>query len=309
MTGNRIKKVDRPIIIAGPERTGTTLLYSLLANSDLFYWFSRIDSILYGFPMLAEGCRRFLNLFDRQTYIARSGKISRMEGFNTPSECVPYWRDYFETGDENDYLVDNDRFTSEDVTEAKKQEILDDLGKRLYYSGKERILLKQPGFSLKLNYWDRIFDDARFLICVRDLDSNIESLVKVKKKSQEHFWGTKVPGWRNYLKADAYTQSLFQLKEIYRIMTDSLKEREIERRLMIVSYDALTADPKPLLREITEFCEIPWSQTLETGLEGIVRKRKNERFLYDAFDSPVQILEKLRRDADEKFADPEPNTA
>lgn len=300
--------IKKPVFIVGPERSGTTLFYSLLSNVDEFYWFSRVDSVIPGWPFGAEVSRRLLRFFDRKPYIAKYGKISSIEGVNTPSECNSYWKRFFGWGDEDNYLVENDRFEESDLSDQKKEFIINDFRKRLSYSGKKRMLLKQPGFSLKMRFWNRIFPDAIYFVCVRNIEDNIASLVKVKKESNEKFWGTKVTGWKEYLEADYKSQACFQLKWVYSMMAADLKNQQIAQKTMVISHDQLIAAPEQQLKKAVQFCGAKWNERMNDALKGIVRQ-KSSKINIDASQSPRQILMKLEERVDSHLNKVEGNVA
>lgn len=267
---NNFNGIKQPVFIAGPERAGTTLLYSVLANADEFYWLSRVDSLLPSFPFLSHSLRTIFNLVDTDIHYAKYEGISSMYGVNTPSECIPYWKKIFGFGDEVEYHIKNDLFTEENISSNLRKSVVLDFKKRLKYSGKERLLFKQPGFSLKIKFWDELFEDALFLICVRNVANNIGSYEKVKKKSKEKFWGTKVPGWREHLNSSFKTQAAYQLFKIYEYLSNLYEHDPLKKRMMIVSYDKLIRRPEVITEEVLDFCKITWNEKIEESLEHVV---------------------------------------
>lgn len=294
-------QIKKPVFIVGPERSGTTLLYSILSNADGFYWFSQVDSVIPTRPLLAEIIRRFFKIIDRSAFVAHPGGISSIKGINTPSECNSYWKKIFKWGDEQNYLVGNDRFVEEDLSEEQIQYINEDFGKRLKYSGKSRILLKQPGFSLKLRLWNHVFPDAIYLICTRDLEDNVCSLVKAKEESDENFWGTKVDGWKEHMEADYRTQALLQLKKIYKNIADDLENENIAKNTMIVSYDQFVAESEKMSMRIAEFCDVQWNEQMKFASQEIIQKELPDNLDIDFNLPPGKIVKKLRDKADHLF--------
>lgn len=288
-------QIKKPVFILGPERSGTTLLYSLLTNADEFYWFSRIDSLFPSFPFAAKQVRLFFRPFEKEPFIARHKSLSRIKGINTPSECNPYWRSFFQWGDEKNYQIKNDRFTEQHLTIEQKKFIKRDFKRRLAYTGKKRILLKQPGFSLKLRFWNRIFPDALYLICVRNIEDNISSLVMAKKESNEKFWGTKVDGWRDYMEADYRTQAILQLRKIYSHMVEDVQNAGIIRQTRVVSYDRLLSAPEQQLRGTVRFCGVKWNSRMADALRGVVREDSSSAPVIDFSQPAPQILEKFAK--------------
>lgn len=296
-----LPEIKKPVFILGPERSGTTLLYSLLANADEFYWFSRIDSLIPSWPYAAELSRRLFGVLEKP-FIAHHGKISKIKGFNTPTECNAYWKQIFKWGDETNYLIENDRFVEDDLTNGLENFIKTDFTDRLSYSGKKRMLLKQPGFSLKLRFWNHIFPDAFFLICTRNIEDNVCSLIKAKKDSKENFWGTKVDEWRDFLDADYRTQSLLQLKKIYSFLAEDLKNEKIARQTMVVSFDQFLSDPEREIKKAVQFCKVRWNKQMRLASKGIVRQNPPPDCNVDYSVSTLQIVKQFEKKASDLYA-------
>ncbi|WP_152918054.1 sulfotransferase, partial [Ardenticatena maritima] len=234
----RSQKIERPIFIIGVERSGTTLVYSLLANHPDFYWLSRLDSIIPDCPLLSCFIRRGISFFmPDQNYVAIPRAISRSRGMIPPSECLPYWRRIFNWGSEDNYIVDDDYFTEMDATDSLRKFIYRDLRVRLAFSKKSRLLFKQPGLSLKIRFLNSVFEDAIFLHVIRDPITNFLSLVQAKNRSQEKFWGVKVPGWREFLQSSNEVQSVLQIRRTLEIIDQDIQQIKGTNRYFRIYYE------------------------------------------------------------------------
>lgn len=283
-------KIEKPVFIVGPERSGTTLIYGLLSNADEFYWLSRIDSLMPSMTIMSCVLRKALCFLQPEVHAAAYEEISMMKGLITPSECMPYWRTLFGWGDEENYLIDDDRFSEQDVTPEIRKRLHKDFDRRMSFLGKSRLLVKQPGFSLKLSFWDAVFENGLYIICTRSVEDNMRSLVKVRKKSDEQFWGTKVPGWRNYLNADDRTKYLFQLFQIYKIMLESIERRHLVEQVMVVPYEKMILDPEMTSRKVAEFCEVEWNPAMEKSLAHIIKPDLKVQPQSDILAGNIKIL-------------------
>lgn len=285
--------ITNPIFIFGVERSGTTLLYSILSNHPDLYWFSRLDSVMPGMPTVACTIRRFFDALSDETYIAIPDTISRSHGIISPSECLPYWRNLFRWGDEDDYQIDDDRFDETDLDDSLRGWIVADVQKRLMLLDKKRLLVKQPGFSLKIRYFDALFPDALFIHMVRHPRVNLASLVRTKDQSSEIFWGTKVPGWRRYLDASPARQAAFQMQSVAETV-----ERDIEAiddagsRYLQVKYEDLTDAPEETIRRVLAFCRLDVTAEIEQSLAGI-RARERKAIDLEVTDEVRAILNEL----------------
>jgi len=268
--------IDKPIFIIGVERSGTTLLYSILANHPDLYWLSRLDSALPSNPCISSLVRQLLSPISvKSAYIAIPGTISLSQGMLPPSECLPYWRQIFKWGDEANYLIEDDRFTEADVDERIKRFLHEDLKLRLLWMQKKRLLFKQPGFSLKVRFINAVFPDALFLHIIRDPFMNCLSLVRAKEAGHEKFWGIKIPGWRNLLAADKWLQAAIQIHTTLEIIEEDIRKARIEERYLRLKYEDLIGSPYESLRRVLDFCCLSWTDSIEDALKGI-RKGQNK---------------------------------
>ena len=286
--------VEDPVIILGAERSGTTLLYSVLANHLDFYWLSRLDSLFPAFPGLTCLIRRLVDsLAGEQKYSAIPNAISRSQGLIPPSECLPYWKRIFKWGDEDNYKVDDDYFDETDLDLIIKKNIVRDLDKRLIYLGKRRLLFKQPAFSLKIRYLGALFPEAYFIHVIRNPLDNLASMVKAKRKSGKKYWGTKVPGWRNFIDSDVDVQSAFQIRSVLDIIERDIHHTdELERRFLQVKYEDLINQPLEVTNKVLQFCELTISPEITRSLTGI-RKRESEYKQWLVSDEVRKILDPL----------------
>ena len=288
-----------PIIIFGTERSGTTLLYSLLANHDKLYWLSRLDSILVNHPYLTTYFRKYYEKIINENYVAKKGLISRSTGIISPSECMPYWRKIFKWGNENNYMIEDDCFDENYLSPRIGNNILKDIDIRLKISNKERPLFKQPGFSLKIKFFNKLFPNAIFIHIERNPYDNLRSLVEAKIKSKEKFWGTKVPGWKYFINENYVIQSLYQMKKMNEIISqDILMVEDYEKRYLKIKYEELTNKPKDVIIRVLNFCRLTIDQNIfkmsDQIRPTIMRKelpfsisQQNELELYDLYNKYV----------------------
>ena len=268
-------KIHQPIFIIGLERSGTTLLYSILANHPDLYWLSRLDSVLPSNPNLSSLLRRFISpILTKSTYIAIPGTISRSKGLLPPSECLPYWRQIFKWGNEENYMIEDDHFTEADVDEGIRGFLYEDFGTRLFWMQKKRLLFKQTGFCLKIRFLNAVFPDALFLHIIRDPFMNFLSLVRAKEASHEKFWGIKIPGWRDFLAADKRLQAAIQIRTTLEIIERDIYKAQALERYLQVKYEHLISNPRKTLMEVLQFCDLNWTDKMEDALNGIRRDQR-----------------------------------
>ncbi|MBW2123994.1 MAG: sulfotransferase [Deltaproteobacteria bacterium] len=266
----RGEKIDRPIFIIGVERSGTTLLYSLLANHPDLYWLSRLDSAIPGCPLFSSVIRRLVAFgMSRAIYVAIPGTISRSQGLMPPSECLPYWRRIFGWGTEDNYLIPDDRFIEKHVTDDMRKHLYRDLRIRTNFSGKKRMLFKQPGLSLRTRFINDVFPDAIFLHVIRDPVANWLSLVGAKKSSRERFWGIKIPGWQQLLQEPIEVQAALQIQKTLEFIEYDVQEANAIGRYIQVRYESLINHPQRTLNDCVRFCGLKWQNRLDKAIQGV----------------------------------------
>ena len=291
-------KIERPIIIIGVERSGTTLLYSILSNHPDLYWFSRLDSMLPGATYLATITRRIIsNIVRNDIYLAIPNTISRTRGLIPPSECLPYWRKYFKFVDENKNGVkDDDYYSEEDLESHTLKRIHHDLERRLALLGKKRLLLKQPAFSLKIGYFNKLFPDAIFVHVLRHPFTNYDSLYRAKRNSNKKYWGTKFPGWRAYRDIGLEIQSMMHLKEVLEIIERDVHARDgLPERYLIIKYEDLIEKSLDSLTKVITFCGLEWCQEMHSVLDNIARNSGTKVTLLESIEVRKAITPLVNR--------------
>ncbi len=292
----RVTPVQKPLIILGPERSGTTLLYSVLSNDPGFYWFSRLDSAFPDAPVLVSSVRRLWMRVERnRSHLAVPGMISRSSGAIPPAECVPYWARLFGFGPEAEYGIEDDVSTDEDLDEATRTRVLSDFGLRLAVAGKPRLLLKWPGFALKLKYLNRLFPDALFLQVSRHPLYNMLSLVEAKKRSGLQYWGTKVPGWREQRELGYELQAARQLEAIYRLTEQDRASLALPAdRYMTIRYEDLFQQPEETLKRICAFSGLAFSKRFQETIRGITpRHREISKLRENLSEEALAVVDSL----------------
>jgi hypothetical protein len=290
-------KIKKPIIVIGAERSGKSLLSSILANHPHLYWLSNLDSRWPRGTIPVTLARRVFSLTKiDQKYITIPGTFSRMDGKFPPSECVAYWKRVFRWGNEEDYIIENDYFDESDLTSALKSQLLNDFGLRMSLSGKTRLMVEQAGFSLKILFFNALFPDAIFLQTIRNPFDNHEALVRRKLSSDQKLWGIKVPGWQKLIGEEPAKQAVVQLKSTLEIIDeDIVKIRDFETRFMRIRYEDLILSSQETIRSVLSFCELHMRSQVLAALSGI-KNETNDR--YDRSCVSPETLEVLNALAD-----------
>tara|TARA_B100002052_G_scaffold297744_1_gene329229 strand:+ start:1104 stop:2021 length:918 start_codon:yes stop_codon:yes gene_type:complete len=278
-------------LIFGVDRSGTTLTYSILSNQKKFYWFSKIDTKLYRFPKISKLLRNSFSLFSNKSVIAIPDKISKSTGLISPSECIPYWKNIFKWGDENNYLIKDDFFDSNDLNKVDKSFLSEDLNFRINLFKKSHLLIKQPGFSHKLLLLNEIFSNLHFIHVSRKPIDNIYSLVNAKKKSKEKFWGTKIIGWKDLVDEDYFTQATHQVYQTNKLISTQISENDtLKNKYYKVKYESIIENPTYEITKILELCNLKLNDSILNAVKGVVNNKKNYELPSDISDNNKKLI-------------------
>ena len=279
------------IIIFGVDRSGTTLVYSILSNSSRFYWFSKLDTKIFRYPKLSLFARSFLGLFSKNATIAIPGKISKSTGFVSPSECVPYWKNIFKWGDESNYVVEDDFFDEKYLNHINSDAIRADFINRLTIFKKQYLLIKQPGFSHKLLFLSKLFPKFKFIHISRNPIDNIFSLVNAKKKSKELFWGTKIKGWKNLINEDYFTQSVHQVFETNNLIHKQINNNDfLKQRYFKIKYESIIKNPNKEIKKILSLSGLKMNNHIINSIKGVVNLKNNNNLPIDISDNNKKLI-------------------
>jgi len=232
--------VDRPLFIVGPHRSGTTLLYELLADHPEVGYMNRFNKRLVAFPRLAHW-------------------LTAAFGPDKPMETQPVW-DRFKRRDD-------DVMQAADATARERQWYTRLIATVLRVRGATRFLAKYPRLSLRLPWLDALFPDAIFIHVVRDWRATVNSTVnrKVKRDKRGGGWfGVFIPGWQEMGSLSHERAAAEQ----YRYVTLELENAQqlFPGRVVQVHYEDLCAAPCESLRRLAERTGLSWPQAFRASL-------------------------------------------
>lgn len=219
----RNRRLDRPIFVIGCARSGTTLLYELLARHPELGWFSTLTA-RHCHPPLAVLSRLWPRIDQR--------------GIPKPSEGYPLW-------DRCIKIPKGDPPLDEHHHNPESAKCLEDLiSKHLFWQGRTRFINKNTRNSRRIRLLHRIFPDAMFVHVIRHPTATVASLMHVR-------WWDSLPLWtRN---AATPTQLRLQGEDDVALAADLwvaettqvLKDRSVLNRenYLEVRYETLTREP------------------------------------------------------------------
>lgn len=284
-----------PIFVVGMERSGTTLVYSLLTNHPELLWLSRLDNLMPRGPWTTSTIRRLASSSRAQSrhHLAVSGAIARSSGgLLAPSEGIRYWSRHLRFGFWTEDAHHDDVRTHADVGSVDAEALALDLRIRSEALGRSRLLAKVPGFVLMTRLLESLFGGCTFVVVIRDPMSNLASLANAKNRSvQERFWGTKIPGWEDLVSASPVDQALAQLEYVYAFVSRELaKPANADSRIVTVRYEDIVENPISEVNRMTQACQLTPATDISLAARSIVRDNRTRARLDLTVEQTNRIL-------------------
>ena len=230
----------QPVFIVSAPRSGSTLLYELLAESGSLWSIGReSEGVIEGIPQLHPAYCGYESHRIRQAdanviHILRCGLIAEMRNSS-----------------QQRYL---------DFPKTQRPQRI-------------RMLEKTPENALRVPLLLAAFPDAFFIYLVREVRQNVSSMVEAWKHGgfvnipdlpgwESNGWHLLLPpGWQQYRGRSSAEIAAFQWASANQAILDDLAPLARER-WMAVDYAMLIAEPEAVLRSICEFLKIPFDQNL-----------------------------------------------
>lgn len=228
---------DRPVFIVAGPRTGSTLLFDLLApHPDLVAWpFEAHDAYL------------------------------RITPPDHPVDLGMRWPAHYATPERRRALT---RELVLGRLEARRTQGLPTRAVERLALRKVRFLEKSPPSILRLAALARLYPDAKLVVLHRDAPDTIASLIEVwetPSAAHAHFevggrpvhWTVLAPpGWLSMVDAPIPQKAAFQWAAAAECSLRDLRSLPADRCLQ-VRYEDLVADPTTVLRTVLDFAELP----------------------------------------------------
>ncbi len=285
-TGNE-KYLDKPIIIIGSGRSGTTVMAEIISQHEDLAWHSNYQELFVFTPLINYVRHFFNNKFWRfkkfYTYVGTS-KDTRQKNrskfdlflFN-PVEHYNFWE--YITGKRVDFS--RGFLLEEKASQQEVKRIRSFLSRQVKYQGKKRLIMKFTG-PARLEYLTSIFPDALVVNVIREPVATVRSWLEVD------FWqrmGIDKLWWRGaYTREElAYAETIkdkpalitaFQYKKLM-----ETTRHEIDKLGLTVyecRYEDFIKDPETFIYKMMEFMQLQPSKKVDDYLRNIIVDNRNE---------------------------------
>lgn len=252
------EKSNFPLVfILGAPRSGTTILFQLLAKTNLFFYPTNFISRFYANPVLGVKIQQLLLKETLQVGeefsdikvlhdFDFSSEIGKTKGIFSPNEFWYFWRRFFNVEGIN--IID-------DTLKSKKiNQLLFELSK-IFDLEKKTLLFKGLMFNEHLKLIKRIIPNAKFIHIVRNTHDNAISLLKTREKffgDKNEWYSFRTSNFEDISKFEAELQVVAQIKTINKKITSFSKEYPTD--YLRIDYEELCDNPEKQINLLLDLC-------------------------------------------------------
>ncbi|MDT8369751.1 MAG: sulfotransferase [Longimicrobiales bacterium] len=272
----------RPIIIFGIGRSGTTIFHQMLAEHPNLAWLSSVCAEYPERPGLNRLVMQALDVPGLERIVRRRFPLG---------EHYRFWEHY-----SNGFSEPCRDLGADDLSHRTKRRILKATD-TLTTQKRDRLLIKITGWP-RTGFLSQAFEDAVFIHVLRDGRAVANSLMNVDfwrgwQGPAGWRWGPMPPEYRQ--EWETYDESFVVLAAIqWKLLMDAAEEakRKLDpERLLEIRYEDLCAAPIPTMRTVSEFCDLPATDSFERRLGKFDMTNTNDKYRKDLTPGQQAALE------------------
>jgi hypothetical protein len=282
------KYLEKPIIIIGSGRSGTTIISEIIFQHEDLAWHSNWQEIIFFTPLINLLRPVFnnklwqLKKFYKYVGVSKNTRQKNQSKFDlilfNPIERYNFWEHI--TGKRIDFS--RGFLLNEKATEEEAKHIRSFLAKQVKYQGKKRLIMKFTG-PARLEYLTSIFPDALIVNVIREPVATVRSWLEVG------FWqrmGINKLWWRGAYSPEeiAYAETIkdkpalitaLQYKKLMQTTHDEIAKLNLN--VYECRYEDFVKDAKNFIYKMTEFMQLSPSKKVDAYLENMIVHNRNER--------------------------------
>jgi len=295
-------EIYRPIFIIGVPRSGTTLLYNVMAHHTDLAWFSQKDlSILFSKDFL-KFCNLKHRLFEiRKWNYSQPSVPDHNVLFDVPIEFSLFWNHH----------IGRDWAIEKDVDDSTQKYLQDTISQIILTKNKKRFLSKFPRNAVRIGYLNKVFPGSIFINIVRDGRAVVASMVKRSKKQKQDYFGIPLRNG-NQLQFDFLERHANQWVEVLEEIHKAKNYLE-PQQFFELKYEDFVLDPKKWIEKIFSACDLKQQDVFKNKIyrnlgqrkiEIISEKLSSRNEAWKTFFSQTEIekLNKIMKSLLERFA-------
>lgn len=265
---NAGKRVPAVFIIGAP-RTGTTLLYQLLASTFRLAYFTNFSAVLYAAPVLAMLLLRLVpsSRSAPERYMSSYGQTSGLLG---PNEAARFWYRWFPAG-KHVYVGPGQ------TPRSKLGEIRREIAGMAQINASP-VLFKNTFNSMRVAPLLEAVPEASFLVCRRDALDTAQSILngRIRATGRKECWWSLPPKEIDEIEQNPYWEQVVEQVYYTYLQIGQDRERFGHESFFDVSYKTLCESPRDVVEQISRFLrrqgvvletvrEVPTSFSYSTG--------------------------------------------
>lgn len=257
--------IDHPIFILGSERSGTTILYNLLAFHPDTCWFSQATNKNPRYPELS-----ITNKLLRVPYVSRYIRYKILKAYTPmwmrPSEGEKIYNQYG--------FKANIKTTEKDIADILVEAFSLNIKQHMCWTGGKRFLNKIPANTQRIRLLNTIFPDAYYIHIVRDGRAVANSLLQPYS-----YWWPSTPLWwkpgntpQSLIKSGVDRETIAALHWVHNIQEIYNNRLLLKGRYLEIRYEQLVSNSLDVIKQICLFCEL---QSPKTYIDILPRALQN----------------------------------
>jgi hypothetical protein len=272
-------RAERPLLVVGSGRSGTTVLYEILAGHPDLGWIS--------------------NVADRRPEFPTTSLLTRLHPWTVgkrlpfgrliPSEAYGLWNFCRPVDPQHDHPL-----TEQDASESEVSRTRRLVDQHMRFHGRGRFLNKNTRNTRRLRYLNRIFPDALFVHVLRDPRAVVSSMSRVA------FW-RQMPVWCR----DGATPARVTAEGGDHVaLAAELWKAEVAcaldhsgvipgNRYLELRYEDFMADPVTVLQALCRFAGLPWCRPFEAHVRTFELRSQNFKFSSDFSTPQLQTINEI----------------
>ena len=264
IASRQLGRQPAPLFVVGLPRSGTTLVYELLAQAHDVAFLTRPYSYLYGLP---NTLTRLMTRFTRSPKAHYRSRYGKIPGIFSPAENDVLWNRWFRSGRGLGHYV-----PPGSVEEAERAAAQRTVASMTAIAGKP-FVFKNVYFTMSLQAVLETFPEARFVVVRRPIETVCASVYRIRV-DRETWWSIRPPFFEEVCDRDTVEQTAYQC-----VRTRQLMDREIRRvpadRCLVTDYEDVCRAPREFLDRIRDWsagillprprAEIPASFSVSTS--------------------------------------------
>jgi len=281
--------IEKSIFIIGSGRSGTTILYEILAAHPELAWFSMASNMHPGSRSWARLNRvldyPWIGKYLKKRIITPTRFSPALTYLFMPNEGADIYRAYG--------FSDERQMTEDDYDAELERKLKGDIEMHLEVTGKPRFINKRTANTQRLRLMNRMFPEAYYVHMVRDGRAVINSYLKVDFWKDMTVWwlGKKVSEWER----DGKDPVELAAKHWRRNFEEILTNRSLFKHYMEVRYEDFVKEPGKEIHRITDFCEISFPDNYQAIIPATL-PNMNYKWKQGLTAKQIEVIEKNTRD-------------